>query len=48
MDAPLSARVSIAGTIEYRDKDGNIIKRVPFNGSAPLEEQEDGDSSECS
>ena len=47
MEANFSARVSIGGTIEYRDKDGNIIKSVPFNGSAPLtQEEDDGDSSE--
>lgn len=42
----LGAKVSLSGVIEYRDKDGNIIKTVPFSGTAPLtqEEPQDGDS----
>ena len=46
MDSNLTGRVSVGGTIEYRDKDGNLIKSVPFNGSVPLKEEDDGDSSE--
>lgn len=27
----------MSGTLEYRDKDGNVLKRVPISGSIPLE-----------
>jgi hypothetical protein len=47
-EAALKGRVTIGGTIEYRDAAGNVIKKVPFNGSVPLEDKEDGDSSERS
>lgn len=33
-------RVQISGTFEMRDKDGNLIKSVPFTGTAPLEQAE--------
>ena len=46
MESALAGRVTVGGMIEYRDKDGNLIKSVPFNGSVPLEDKEDGDSSE--
>ena len=38
------ARLSVAGAIEYRDKDGNIIKVVPFNGSLPVIKPEEEDT----
>lgn len=46
-DGQMAGRVQIAGTIEYRDKDGNIIKQVPFTGSLPMnQEEEHGDDCE--
>lgn len=44
--AELSGKVSLNGVIEYCDKDGNLIKTVPFTGTVPLpQEDSDGDRS---
>ena len=32
-----SARLGVKGVLTYKDSDGNILKRVPFVGSVPLE-----------
>lgn len=38
MDTPqINARLGIAGTLECRDADGNIIKTIEFTGSLPLD-----------
>lgn len=48
MNVDTQAKVAISGVFEYRDKDGNLIKSVPFS-SKPMpieevkEEQKDGD-----
>lgn len=34
----VGARLGLAGTLEFRDKDGNILKTVDFTGSVPLED----------
>lgn len=44
MNNGLVGKVGVSGLIEYRDKDGNIVKTVPFNGSIPLEVEDDSDS----
>ena len=36
--AALGARLGLAGTLEFRDKDGAILKAVDFAGSVPLGE----------
>jgi len=46
MENQIQGRIEFSGTIEYRDKDGNVIKTVPFNGTAPLKDKDDGNSSE--
>ena len=35
--ASVGARLGLSGTLEFKDKDGNVIKRMPFAGSVPLE-----------
>jgi hypothetical protein len=39
-ETQVAGRVQIAGTIEYRDKDGNLIKSVPFSGGAQMQSDE--------
>jgi hypothetical protein len=34
--AGVGARLGLAGTLEFKDKDGNVLKRVDFTGSVPL------------
>lgn len=36
--ASLSGHVRISGAFECRDKDGNVIKTIPFTGSVPLKD----------
>jgi hypothetical protein len=36
-DGEIQARVGLSGTIQYRDKDGNVIKEVQVTGSLPVE-----------
>lgn len=41
---PAQGKVQISGTFEMRDKDGNLVKSVPFTGAIPMgKEQEDGE-----
>lgn len=35
----IKARVGISGVIEMRDKDGNLIKSVPFEGQADMSDE---------
>lgn len=35
--APIGGRLGISGTLEWRDKDGNIIKTTELKGSLPLD-----------
>lgn len=32
----IGAKLGISGTLEYRDKDGNVLKTVQLNGAIPL------------
>lgn len=34
--AHVGARLGISGTLEFKDKDGNVLKTVQMNGSIPL------------
>lgn len=34
---PVGARIGIAGTFEFKDKDGNVLKTMEISGSVPLE-----------
>lgn len=34
--AQIGAKLGIGGTLEFRDKDGNILKTVQMSGSVPL------------
>ena len=47
---PMSARLVIAGTLECRDKDGNLLQTIEVRGAIPVdltdEEPADGDRSE--
>lgn len=47
---PMSAKLVIAGTLECRDKDGNLLKTIDVRGAIPLDladkEAADGDRSE--
>lgn len=36
--ASVGAKLGISLTLEFKDKDGNVIKRMPMSGSVPLEE----------
>ncbi len=40
-EGKFEGRFQIAGTIEYRDKDGNIIKTVPFTSEVPMKQEEE-------
>ncbi len=33
---PMTAKLQIAGTLEWRDKDGNILKTTEIRGAIPL------------
>lgn len=35
---PMNARLNLSGTLEWRDKDGNILSTTTISGSVPLEE----------
>lgn len=47
---PMSAKLVIAGTLECRDKEGNLLQTIDVRGSIPLDltdkEPADGDRSE--
>lgn len=34
--AAVGARIGISLTLEFKDKDGNVLKRMPMSGSVPL------------
>jgi len=34
--AGVGARLGLAGTLEFKDAAGNVLKRVDFTGSVPL------------
>ncbi len=36
--ASVGAKLGISLTLEFKDKDGNVIKRMPMAGSVPLED----------
>ncbi len=36
----VKARLNVSGNLEYRDKEGNIIKTVAVNGSIPLDSEQ--------
>lgn len=38
MKTSVGARLNLSGTLEWRDKDGNILKTTTISGSVPLEE----------
>lgn len=33
----LEGRIGISGSLDFRDKDGNILKTITFDGSLPLD-----------
>jgi hypothetical protein len=33
---PIGAKLNISGTLEWRDKDGNILKTTTISGAVPL------------
>jgi hypothetical protein len=35
---PIGAKLNISGTLEWRDKDGNILKTTTISGAVPLAE----------
>lgn len=46
---PINAKLVLAGTLECRDKDGNLLKTIEVRGAIPLDltdEKDDGDRSE--
>jgi hypothetical protein len=45
-EAELKATVELRGTFELRDKDGNVVKVIPFVGSLPLKDEDGTDDSE--
>lgn len=42
--AGVKMKMGIKGTLEFRDKDGNIIKTVDMEGSVPLGEKDGTDN----
>jgi hypothetical protein len=34
--ASIGAKLGIAGTFEFRDKDGNVLKTIHLSGAIPL------------
>lgn len=38
MAKPVGARLGLSGTLEFRDKAGNVLKTVDFVGSVPLDD----------
>ncbi len=36
--ASVGAKLGISLTLEFKDKDGNVLKRMPMAGSVPLED----------
>ena len=38
IEKPVGARLGIAGTFEFRDAAGNVLKTMEVRGSVPLEE----------
>lgn len=46
---PINATLVLTGTLECRDKDGNLLKTIEVRGAIPLDltdEKDDGDRSE--
>lgn len=35
---PLTAKLNIAGTLEWRDKDGNVLGTTELRGAFPLDQ----------
>jgi hypothetical protein len=35
---PLAAKLNLFGTLEWRDKDGNVLKTTTICGAVPLED----------
>lgn len=35
---PMTAKLQIAGTLEWRDKDGNILSTTQLRGAIPLDQ----------
>lgn len=33
---PMGGRLGVSGFLQYRDKDGNVLKEVEVSGSIPL------------
>ena len=46
-ESQVTGRVGISGTIVYRDADGNVIKEVPFQGSANLDAEKEENGNDC-
>jgi hypothetical protein len=40
--AGVAGRVAVTGVLEYKDKDGNVIKTVEVTGSLPIQGEDDG------
>lgn len=43
MKTGVGGRLGISGTLEWRDKDGNILGTTTLSGSIPLSEIENGE-----
>ena len=43
METKMGGRLGISGTLEWRDKDGNILGTTTLSGSIPLSEIENGE-----
>lgn len=46
---PIDVRLVLTGTLECRDKDGNLLQTIDVRGAIPLDltdEKDDGDRSE--
>jgi hypothetical protein len=39
--AGVAGRVAVTGVLEYKDKDGNVIKTVEVSGSLPIQQGAD-------
>jgi hypothetical protein len=39
--AGVAGRVAVSGVLEYKDKDGNVIKTVEVSGSLPIQQGAD-------
>jgi hypothetical protein len=40
METKMGGRLGISGTLEWRDKDGNILGTTELSGSVPLDQVE--------